>query len=485
MLLSARNQTAAAETAAMPGNAGFDSPADAVRTPLDRTAAANKIQARVIMRLALMAGDLVALALAFGLAALLYQRVNINAADNLKTLLYVTLPIYIAVAINGKAYDFDSLRYFRISAKRALVSFILTVGMVTLAAFFLKAGQDFSRMVFGIGTALGVPALIVARLAVIRTTRRMMGENLFVDLVIRDEVAYTDHVEGVTVVDAAEYGLQPHTHDPQCVQRLGNFVRNVDRVVVLCPPERRAKWAFVLKALDINAEIRMPELDELGPVALGNLGKDATMIVSTGPLKLRHRLSKRIFDAALVLAVLPFLALPMLLVALLIKLETPGPVLFKQVRIGLGNRPFHILKFRSMRVDLCDAQGNRSAARDDDRITRVGAFIRRTSIDELPQILNVLMGDMSIVGPRPHAVGSRAENMLFWDIDDRYWHRHAVKPGLTGLAQIRGYRGATEVRADLSNRLQADLEYRANWSLVRDISIILATFKVLVHRNAF
>ncbi|MEG3178947.1 sugar transferase, partial [Sphingomonas sp. RB3P16] len=132
-----------------------------------------------------------------------------------------------------------------------------------------------------------------------------------------------------------------------------------------------------------------------------------------------------------------------------------------------------------------DGAGHRSTQREDDRVTKVGRFIRRTSIDELPQILNVLTGEMSIVGPRPHALGSRAADKLFWEVDHRYWHRHATKPGLTGLAQVRGYRGATLIEADLENRLQADLEYLENWSIWRDLKIIVRTFRVLLHRNAY
>src|SRR3546814_9616762 len=111
--------------------------------------------------------------------------------------------------------------------------------------------------------------------------------------------------------------------------------------------------------------------------------------------------------------------------------------------MGRGNRIFRILKFRSMRVEATDANGARSASRDDDRITRVGKFIRATSIDELPQLINVLSGEMSLVGPRPHALGSTAGNELFWRVDRPYWHRHALKTGITGLAQIRGFRRAT------------------------------------------
>jgi len=160
-------------------------------------------------------------------------------------------------------------------------------------------------------------------------------------------------------------------------------------------------------------------------------------------------------------------------------------VFFVQRRLGRGNRFFGMYKFRSMRAERADADGARSASREDDRVTRIGRFIRRTSIDELPQLVNVLRGEMSMVGPRPHAVASQAGDKLFWQIDATYWNRHSLKPGLTGLAQIRGYRGATEVEADLQNRLDADLEYISTWSPWADALIVLKTLRVLVHRQAF
>ncbi|MCH7629500.1 MAG: sugar transferase [Proteobacteria bacterium] len=190
-------------------------------------------------------------------------------------------------------------------------------------------------------------------------------------------------------------------------------------------------------------------------------------------------------DLAVAGGALLFLAPLLALVALLIKLEDAGPVFFLQQRQGRNNRLFWIYKFRSMRVEQLDAAGVRSASKDDDRITRIGRFIRRTSIDELPQLLNVLKGDMSIVGPRPHAIGSLAGSKRFWDVDPRYLLRHSLKPGLTGLAQIRGLRGATDSEQDLSDRLQADLEYLDGWTVWRDLRIIAATITVLVHDRAF
>jgi lipopolysaccharide/colanic/teichoic acid biosynthesis glycosyltransferase len=146
---------------------------------------------------------------------------------------------------------------------------------------------------------------------------------------------------------------------------------------------------------------------------------------------------------------------------------------------------FNMLKFRSMRADSIDYAGARSASPQDDRITPLGRFMRRTSLDELPQLLNVLKGEMSIVGPRPHALGSTAEDSLFWQIDRRYYQRHAIKPGITGLAQVRGFRGATDHRHDLTDRLQSDLEYVSGWTVWRDLKIIAGTFLVLAHRRAF
>ena len=175
----------------------------------------------------------------------------------------------------------------------------------------------------------------------------------------------------------------------------------------------------------------------------------------------------------------------MLIVAAAIKLEDGGPVFFVQRRMGRGNRFFNMYKFRSMSVALSDKEGTVSASRDDGRVTRVGNIIRRTSIDELPQLINVLLGDMSLVGPRPHAIGSQAGDKLFWEVDLRYWQRHSLKPGLSGLAQIRGFRGATEQESDLVYRLQSDLEYLEGWTIFRDISIIFQTLRVVVHDQAY
>jgi lipopolysaccharide/colanic/teichoic acid biosynthesis glycosyltransferase len=208
-------------------------------------------------------------------------------------------------------------------------------------------------------------------------------------------------------------------------------------------------------------------------------------MVSCSPLGLRDRLLKRTFDLAVASSALLIVGPLMLVVAAAIAMESRGPIFFRQERLGQNNRIFRMIKFRSMRPECTDRHGQRSVCIGDDRLTLVGKFIRMTSIDELPQLFNVLAGDMSIVGPRPHALGSTAENLLFWQLESQYFDRHAIKPGITGLAQVRGFRGATLSRKDLRSRIQSDLEYVSHWSIWRDLKIVIATFGVLVHRNAY
>jgi lipopolysaccharide/colanic/teichoic acid biosynthesis glycosyltransferase len=174
-----------------------------------------------------------------------------------------------------------------------------------------------------------------------------------------------------------------------------------------------------------------------------------------------------------------------LVIAVAIKLDSRGPVFFRQERIGLGNRSFRIWKFRSMRIEMQDPLAIQHTQRDDARVTRVGNFLRRTSLDELPQLFNVLIGEMSLVGPRPHAAMSKAGGALFWEVEQNYWERHVVKPGITGLAQVNGFRGSTFRADDLRNRLDADLIYVMRWSLWQDLVIIFRTFLILGHKNAF
>jgi putative colanic acid biosysnthesis UDP-glucose lipid carrier transferase len=209
----------------------------------------------------------------------------------------------------------------------------------------------------------------------------------------------------------------------------------------------------------------------------------STSFAEAAPIRLKlFNSGKRLMDITVSLMGLA-LCWPLLItVAILIKQDSPGPVLFCQLRHGRDNRVFRIYKFRTMHEKACKNDTGIQASLNDLRITRIGHFLRRTSIDELPQLINILKGDMALVGPRPHPVNFDAfyiQHMPF------YCERYTVKPGLTGWAQVNGLRGETREMAHMYRRVIYDIEYAHNQSFLFDINIILKTFKVIFYRNAY
>jgi lipopolysaccharide/colanic/teichoic acid biosynthesis glycosyltransferase len=186
---------------------------------------------------------------------------------------------------------------------------------------------------------------------------------------------------------------------------------------------------------------------------------------------------KRVFDIVVSLSAIVVL-LPMLLViAMTIKATSRGPVFFKQVRWGAGGRKIEVLKFRSMRADACDVSGVAQTVKNDPRVTPIGSWLRKSNVDELPQLLNVLKGDMSLIGPRCHPVGMLAAGRPYEELVHNYHLRHAVRPGITGLAQIRGLRGPTIQASKARQRIACDLYYIQHYSLWLDLKIILGTIR--------
>jgi len=188
-------------------------------------------------------------------------------------------------------------------------------------------------------------------------------------------------------------------------------------------------------------------------------------------------ITKRLFDIATATAALLFLMPMLLTVAILIKATSRGPVLFHQYRYGYRNRRFKIYKFRSMRTDAGDAKGVTQTIKGDTRVTWIGKIIRKTSIDELPQLINVIKGDMSLVGPRPHVPGMLAAELPYEDLVPYYFQRHTARPGITGLAQVNGCRGSTVEAGRAISRIDYDLVYIEQWTLWMDIAIIARTVR--------
>ncbi len=438
---------------------------------------------RIVLYAELAIVDLVALLAGPAVASLTLPMLHIARSDFMVS--FAIIPIYVILSLNNGGYSIDALRRTVDSVRRALGAFTLAILVTLLIAFMLKSSHDVSRLEFGIGAIVSGALLVSARGLFPRHARHMTGGSLINDLLILDGKPMPVSHNASVVMNAEAAALVPDLNDPNMLDRFGRLAGAFDRIIVDSVPERTRQWALMLKGADIDGEILLDEVNAIGAIGMGHFNGRETLLVARKPLSVRNRLKKRILDLAITIPLLILVAPLLGLVALAIKLDTPGPVLFRQDRVGRGNRLFKVLKFRSMRVESSDDTGNRSTARGDDRVTRIGHFIRKSSIDELPQLINVLIGDMSLVGPRPHALGSLAGEQLFWQIDETYWHRHQLKPGITGLAQVRGFRGATVNKSDLTDRLQADMEYIAGWDIWRDITILLNTFRVVVHHNAF
>lgn len=395
------------------------------------------------------------------------------------------LPVYLVLAVNSRAYSPDTLRLPGESVRRAITSLIVAQLSVFTVMFFLGETQAVSPLTFGLGLAIVLACLALLRAIYCQFALRIVGSRLMDELILLDGVRPPVSSRGIEMMRAADLQLRPDLRDPVMLDRFGRLAEKYDRILIASVPEHQLNWSLLLKGADVDGEIITEQASAVGAIGVGKMRELDTLLVSRRRLGPIDRAKKRLLDLAITIPVL-LLCLPLMaIVALAIRLEGRGPILFKQDRVGQGNRLFKVLKFRTMRADRCDHAGSRSASRDDDRITTIGRFLRATSIDELPQLFNVLLGDMSLVGPRPHALGSLAGDRLFWEVDATYWHRHQLKPGITGLAQIRGLRGATLETLDLTRRLQADMEYVQGWNIWRDLIILLATFRVVVHKNAF
>jgi putative colanic acid biosynthesis UDP-glucose lipid carrier transferase len=260
----------------------------------------------------------------------------------------------------------------------------------------------------------------------------------------------------------------------------------VDLIYITFPMRAEERIRRVLERLgDTTASVYIvPDffVFELLHARWTNIGGVPVVSVFESPLYGIDGLLKRLVDLVLGTSVFAVAAVPMLLIAALVKLTSRGPVFFRQRRYGLDGEEIRVWKFRTMTV--CeDGDQVRQAERDDQRVTPIGRVLRCTSLDELPQIFNVLGGSMSLVGPRPHAT---AHNEAYRSLIRGYMLRHKVKPGITGLAQVRGYRGETETLDKMEKRVECDHQYIRNWSLWLDLRILWQTFFVVVGRkNAY
>ena len=413
---------------------------------------------------------------------------------------------------------FQILELYQVAALRLPIEFGLKLSgawaLVFLGAmaivFFMKMEGTFSRIWLLSWFGTGLVTLMVERLLLAMYVRRLTrlgrldrrtvivgggasGEQLLHDLAQQQDT------------DLRIYGVFDDRTDmrsPDVVAgfpKLGNvddlveFARHtrLDLVIFTLPISAEQRLLQMLRKLwvlpiDIRLAAHMNKL-RFRPRSYSYIGNVPVLDVFDKPIADWDMLLKTAFDKIVGLICLILAAPVMLAIAIAIKITTKGPILFKQKRFGFNNETIEVLKFRSMYHDQSDYEVKQQVTRDDPRVTKVGRFIRKTSLDELPQLLNVVFqGNLSLVGPRPHAVNAKAADRMYDDVVDGYFARHRVRPGITGWAQVNGWRGETDTSEKIQGRVEHDLYYIENWSILFDLYIVLITpFALIKAENAY
>jgi Undecaprenyl-phosphate glucose phosphotransferase len=421
----------------------------------------------------------------------------------------VAITSVVAFEVAG-IYRMQSFRSRTTQYARLITAWLL-IFLFLSAAFFLGKLQDvFSRVWMLSFFSLGLMALAGFRMLLVglirrwahegRLTRRTVivgGGELGAELIKQFKDKRGSDVRIIGLFDDRNDERSPNTIGGQAklgtVDDLVEFARRtrIDLVIFSLPISAETRILQMLQKLwvlpvDIRLAAHTNKL-QFRPRSYSYLGSVPVLDVFDRPIADWDVVMKWLFDKFVGGIALLFAAPIMALVALAIKLDSRGPVLFKQKRYGFNNELIEIYKFRSMYTDKTDATASKLVTKDDPRVTRVGRFIRKTSLDELPQLFNVVFkGNLSLVGPRPHAVNAQAAHRLYDEAVDGYFARHRVKPGITGWAQINGWRGETDTNEKIQARVEHDLFYIENWSLLFDLYILARTpFALLSTENAY
>jgi polysaccharide biosynthesis protein PslA len=410
-----------------------------------------------------------------------------------------------------RAYEFSRLSSLRWQATRGFMVWAATASLLLGVAYITKISSDYSRG-WAIAWSLGAYGLFLLGRAALwltlrqwasarRLVRRIVivgsGESACRLIAKLQQLPPTE----IAILGVFELGVRDGRSEPLTVEgiplrgdidALLSYSREViiDEVIVALPltAEQEIKALFDrLRQMPADLRLSMEPLANALPIrGIAFHGGIPVIEVVDRPLRHWNALTKWFEDKALGTLLL-FLFLPfMIVIAALIKLDSPGPVFFVQDRYGFNNKIIRVVKFRTMQAAQCDASGAARTVRDDPRLTRVGRILRRFSLDELPQLMNVVVGHMSLVGPRPHAITMRAGSQLYHEAVNEYLHRHRVKPGMTGWSQVNGLRGEIDTVEKARARVRYDLHYIEDWSIWLDIKILLMTFRVIFAKeNAY
>lgn len=392
---------------------------------------------------------------------------------------------------------------------RVAMGWTTAFGDLVAAVFFLKLGNDFSRVWLAVWFTAGGVALLASRIVLAKLVRHWSKEGrLYRRAVIYGGGVVTEKLirdlEANAAGDVRISGVFDDRDDERSFSTIAGYPRlgglkqlvgycrrtRIDLAIVALPITAESRLADMMKAISVlPVDVKLPAAAtslRFSPRTYSRIGDVAMIDLHDTPITDWARVSKSAFDMFIGGLALVLLAPLMAVVAIAIKLDSRGPVLFRQKRYGFNNELIEVYKFRSMHVDRCDANASKLVTKNDPRVTNVGRFIRKSSLDELPQLFNVVMGDLSLVGPRPHALHAKAANQLYDEVVEGYFARHKVKPGITGWAQINGWRGETDTQEKIQKRVEHDLYYIENWSVFLDFYILLKTpFALLKTENAY
>lgn len=392
---------------------------------------------------------------------------------------------------------------------RMSLCWALAFALMAVTAFFLKISAEYSRLLFGAWFVIGLALLAIERLVAARLIRRwtrngrmerravIVGGGKAAETLIRsiEQQPYND-IRICGIFDDRDDRRSPPivAGYPKLgtVSELLAFARiaRIDMLIVSLPVTAETRVLQLLKKLwvlpvDIRLSAHSNQL-QFRPRSYSYIGAVPMLDIFDKPINDWDSVAKRAFDIVFSLLGIIVFSPVMIATAVAIKLDSKGPVLFKQKRHGFNNEVIEVYKFRSMYTDQSDPTARKAVTKNDPRVTRVGRFIRKTSLDELPQFFNSLFGSLSLVGPRPHAVAAQSHNLLYNEVVDGYFARHKVKPGVTGWAQINGWRGEMDTDEKIRKRTEFDLYYIENWSLWFDIKILFLTpIRLLDTENAY
>ena len=447
--------------------------------------------------------DLVIITLIYVLVLYWYQ-VDFNT--NYQLVLLVSLSSFLFVS-----QSFELYRSWRTSTSLAMISYtslvwiVCCIGLITLA-YFTKTGSDYSRVAIGVWFVSTLISLSLWRMAFRKLLFHFRKSGLNSKSVIIIGATPTGLKLAEQITANPQHGLKLQGfYDDRPKERLPDMGKHsikgtieegvflvkenpeISHVYIAMPMKAEARITDILnRCSDTTATVHIiPDffIFNLLHARWQHVGNMQTLSIFDSPFDGFNLAIKRVEDLVIASIILILIILPMFFIGLAVKVTSKGPIIFKQKRYGLDGKEICIYKFRSMALVNKKIDNVVQATRFDARITPIGAFLRRTSLDELPQFINVIQGNMSIVGPRPHAVQHNEE---YRSLIDGYMLRHKAKPGITGWAQINGWRGETDTLEKMEKRIEFDLNYIHRWSLAFDLKIIFMTiFKGFVNKNAY